>query len=206
MVLRLVVLGVLATSAPAFTADHVCGRVVAVSCSPSSVRLSVDSSPFVDPVAVEVAATDAERPLASQLLEHKVCATGESSRRDGHRVLTVGAMAGVEIKSRPSTSPALPAGVFRACDPGIQEPRLLSAVPPRTPSSAFAQGVQGTVVVEAIVAPDGAVGSARVTRKVHPDTDAAALAAVRQWRFSPALRDGTAVSVAVYVDVGYTVR
>jgi protein TonB len=62
------------------------------------------------------------------------------------------------------------------------------------------------VVVEAIVAPDGAVGSARVTRKVHPDTDAAALAAVRQWRFSPALRDGTAVSVAVYVDVGYTVR
>jgi hypothetical protein len=131
MVLRLLVAAVLASAAHASAADRVCGRVVAVSCSQAgTVRFSVDSSPFVDPVYVEVTVTDAERALASQLLEHKVCATGESSRRDSHRVLTIAAMPGVEIKSRPGTSPALPAGMFSPCDPGRIEPNVNSTLRP----------------------------------------------------------------------------
>lgn len=51
---------------------------------------------------------------------------------------------------------------------------------------------------------DGHVASARVlSAQVHPDFAAAALDAVRQWRFTPTLLNGKAVDVVMTVSVTF---
>lgn len=67
--------------------------------------------------------------------------------------------------------------------------RVLDAVEPDYPSASLERGATGAVRVQIRVAPNGQVVEARITRSSgDPDLDAAALAAFRQWRFSP-IRD-----------------
>jgi len=57
------------------------------------------------------------------------------------------------------------------------------------PSIAQSARVQGVVIVEATIGPDGKVSDARVLRSI-PLLDQAALDAVRQWVFTPTLLNG----------------
>jgi TonB family protein len=72
--------------------------------------------------------------------------------------------------------------------------RLLSAATPAYPASAKSNRIMGEVRVEAVVESDGHVSDARVTRSI-PLLDAAALAAVHDWRFA-SLPASTAIEVA----------
>lgn len=63
--------------------------------------------------------------------------------------------------------------------------------------------VRGGVIVEAIIDRQGVVCSAVVLRSVQPDLDAAALAAVRQWRFVPAQLRGQPVQAAYNITVHF---
>ena len=65
--------------------------------------------------------------------------------------------------------------------------------------------VQGTVVVKALVGTDGRVRETRVAKSV-PMLDAAAVAAVRQWRYSPAISHGRPVAMWVDTPVQFTLR
>jgi len=67
-------------------------------------------------------------------------------------------------------------------DPFPDEPPIRSSVPTRYPESALKAGIQGTVVVEALVLPDGSVGATRVKKSI-PMLDEAAVTAVMQYRF-----------------------
>ena len=62
---------------------------------------------------------------------------------------------------------------------------------------------QGTVVVECVVGPDGHVRDMHVVRSLGMGLDQKALEAVKQWKFEPARKDGTAVSVLVSVEVNF---
>jgi periplasmic protein TonB len=85
-----------------------------------------------------------------------------------------------------------------------QPPRGLTFVRPRYPHDAFDQKVQGTVVVEFVIDVDGRVADPRVVRSV-PLLDAAALEAVRQWRFVPATRRGRPVATRSRAPVSFRI-
>jgi TonB family protein len=74
-------------------------------------------------------------------------------------------------------------------DPG---PALLHHDPPVYPQEAKAKGISGTVIVEVLVDKQGNVSRARVTEgdKIFWD---AALAAVKAWKFQPAMSQGQPV-------------
>jgi TonB family protein len=63
-------------------------------------------------------------------------------------------------------------------------PKKIRDVRPAIPDDAARLGVRGIVILEITVDVDGAVKDARVLRSI-PMLDAAALDAVRQWRYEP---------------------
>src|SRR5678815_3783615 len=66
----------------------------------------------------------------------------------------------------------------------VKEPRRIYDVKPVYPAIAQQAGIQGIVIIEAIIGVDGLVEEARILRPV-PLLDQAALDAVTQWRYSP---------------------
>ena len=81
---------------------------------------------------------------------------------------------------------------------GIVSPVLIesSGVKPVYPEEALRAGLEGLVVLEAIVDERGRVGhDIKVVRSLGRGFDEAAVAAVRQWRFRPATRDGKPIKV-----------
>lgn len=100
-----------------------------------------------------------------------------------------------------------PAGVSR---PGgqVTTPKLIHEVKPAYTTNARKARIEGDVVLEAIVQPDGKVGEVRVVRSLDKEhgLDQAAVNALRQWRFEPGKKDGKAVAVLVEVEMTFTVR
>lgn len=81
---------------------------------------------------------------------------------------------------------------------GVVSPVLIesSGVKPLYPEEALRAGLEGLVVLEAIVDERGRVGhDIKVVRRLGHGCDEAAVAAVRQWRFRPATRDGKPIKV-----------
>ena len=73
----------------------------------------------------------------------------------------------------------------------IGAPALLHRVDPEYPDLAVRAKIQGLVVLEALVDEDGGVADVKILRSAGEVLDRAALAAVRQWRYSPLLLNGT---------------
>jgi len=72
------------------------------------------------------------------------------------------------------------------------------------PPRAIEFGLTGTVLVRALVAPDGRTQEMRVWRSSgQPLLDAAAIAAVRRWDFEPASMGGRHVEAWVEVPVNF---
>ena len=80
----------------------------------------------------------------------------------------------------------------------IREPRKVQHVPAIYPEIARNARVEGTVILEATIDERGVVTDARVLRSV-PLLDNAALAALRQWRYTPTLLNGVPVRVLMTV-------
>ena len=89
---------------------------------------------------------------------------------------------------------------------GIEPPTLLREVRPLYTDEARRRSVSGNVVLEIIVQRDGTVGNLRVIRGLGAGLDEKAIEAVRQWRFSPAKRQGAPVDVIVEVSVEFKLR
>ena len=87
----------------------------------------------------------------------------------------------------------------------IREPRRISDVKPVYPADALAAGIQGLVLIEAIIAKDGSVQRARVLQGVA-ELDEAAMAAVTQWRYTPTLLNGQPVEVLMTVTISFVAR
>jgi TonB family protein len=67
--------------------------------------------------------------------------------------------------------------------------------------------VQGSVVLEAIITPDGCASQIRVVRPLDAgDLDQQAVVAVAQWRFEPGRRGTTPVHVLVTIVVDFAIR
>ncbi len=87
----------------------------------------------------------------------------------------------------------------------IREPKRIQYIAPEYPRAARDAGVQGVVVIEATIDRDGTVADAHILRGV-PGLNEAALAAVRQWVYTPTLLSGVPVEVLMTVTVGFSLR
>jgi TonB family protein len=98
-------------------------------------------------------------------------------------------------------------GVYRPGN-GVTLPRVLREIKPQYTSDAMRAKVQGTVLLECVVRPDGSVGEVEVIRSLDPrfGLDQEAIKAARQWRFSPGMRLGEPVSVLVTIELTFTLR
>jgi TonB family protein len=85
----------------------------------------------------------------------------------------------------------------------IGAPQKIVNVAPVYPQEAQDARVQGVVIIEAKIGPDGSVAEAWVVRSI-PMLDQAALDAVRQWRYSPTLLNGVPVPIICTVTVNFT--
>ena len=87
----------------------------------------------------------------------------------------------------------------------IVAPTKLVDAKPVYPPDAQAARIQGVVIIEAVIGPDGTVQDAKVLRSI-PLLDDAALAAVKQWRFTQTLLNGQPVPVIMTVTVNFALR
>jgi len=113
---------------------------------------------------------------------------------------------GLELNA--TTAPFNPAPVWHAgaelVGDGVAPPAKIRDVRPAYPPEAVAAKVQGVVLIEVRIEPDGKVSHTRVMRSI-PQLDEAALDAVKQWEFAPPLgADGRPAAVLMIVTVQFT--
>jgi TonB family protein len=81
-------------------------------------------------------------------------------------------------------------------------PEAITKVAPDYPDIARQSGIEGTVMVQALVGKDGKVRDTKVVKSI-PVLDDAAVRAVSQWVFKPALTNNKPVAVWVAVPVRF---
>lgn len=121
---------------------------------------------------------------------------------------------------RPASAPAppLPAAVpSENAGPSAQQPAPslaagsvptpISRIQPKYPNDALRRNETGTVVVRVEVDTDGTPSDVSIARSSRSRSlDRAAMAAVRQWRFRPAQRDGRAIVASTEVPFEFTLQ
>ena len=85
----------------------------------------------------------------------------------------------------------------------VSQIKLISQVKPIYPAELQQAGVEGTVMIKAIVSKDGFVLSPKVINTVDPRLAQAALDAVSQWTYQPALLNGEPVEVLTTVTLDF---
>lgn len=68
--------------------------------------------------------------------------------------------------------------------------------------------IQGAVLLDCVVKPDGSVGDVHVIRSLDRryGLDEQAIRAAKQWRFTPGLRAGQPVAVLITIELTFTLR
>ena len=84
----------------------------------------------------------------------------------------------------------------------IKEPKKLKDVKPVYPDIAKQARVQGVVILECTISPQGKVSDVKILRGI-PLLDAAAIEAVKQWVYTPTLLNGVPVPVIMTVTVNF---
>ena len=92
---------------------------------------------------------------------------------------------------------------FNALSAGSTVPVLTDGEMPEYSEFARSHDLKGTVVLEALVDENGHVFAAEVVDSVHAELDKAALAAVADWKFNPAMEDGKAVMKVVRIPINF---
>ena len=89
----------------------------------------------------------------------------------------------------------------------VIEANLIQKVTPIYPAAAKERRSQGTVLLDVLIGKDGVpAGVEPKPSDVDPDLTAAAVEAVRQWRYKPTLLNGEPVEVQTTVEVNFTLQ
>ena len=85
----------------------------------------------------------------------------------------------------------------------ILAPLRLTSVNPRYPESLRTTGTGGVVTLDALIGTDGNIQQVRAISSPHPDLEAAAIEAVRQWQFTPTLLNCVPIEVPMKVTLRF---
>ena len=107
----------------------------------------------------------------------------------------------------PKAAPAPPAVARGPENLGEISARMISAKPPQYPMDSRRQHEEGTVVLSVLLSVEGLVSDVSVSRSSgFMRLDRAAMEAVRGWRWSPVMRDGTPVMVRGSVTIPFVLK
>ncbi len=166
--------------------------------APVSFDVRVEFAPGTSAVTANAPhATVAGQPV--QLVE-------KNRRADGRPIEVSGEVyrrADTTARPTEAQSDAFERGAMKAG--GDLQPRVVKDVKAVYPPIAMEAKVQGIVIVEARIDADGTVSDARVLKSI-PLLDQAALDAVRQWQFTPAVLNGVATPVVVTLTMSFSLR
>lgn len=85
----------------------------------------------------------------------------------------------------------------------LTAPVATDKVDPAYPAELIRDGVEGTVVLYAVIRSDGSVGEVRVLRGFHTRLDENARLALSRWHFRPATKNGSAVDLEAVVQIPF---
>ena len=106
--------------------------------------------------------------------------------------------------SPPRPEPKAAPPVFRIGQ-GIREPKRIAGGPPEYPVIARSARIQGIVILEAVINERGTIERIKIL-KSEPLLDGAAIAAVKDWRYTPTLLNGVPVSVLMTITINFTLQ
>jgi len=102
-----------------------------------------------------------------------------------------------------SAPPAPPRPGAQRIDSTMTAPKVISRVEPVYPEAAKKSRLSGVVILEMTIKEDGSVSDVRVVKPLPLGLDQAALDAVRQWRFEPAMKDGKPIEVIFNITMNF---
>jgi len=174
-------------------------RAVAVDPAPRKAAASTSVPSLAVPVApvAEIKQDDMTAPAPPDV----PMLTADESVPGGVEEGVPGGIVGGVIEPASVNEPPSPPSVRVGGE--IKEPRKLKNVAPVYPEVAAAGKVEGVVILEIEIRPNGRVEDVRVLRGI-PLLDAAAVDAARQWVFAPTLYRGVPVSVTMTVSVRFS--
>jgi TonB family protein len=85
----------------------------------------------------------------------------------------------------------------------VRPPMKIRDVRPVYPSHLQEAGITGNVGLKAVISTDGTVREVTIEKSAHPELDASAMEAVRQWRFDGTMLNCGAVEVSMNVSVSF---
>jgi TonB family protein len=88
----------------------------------------------------------------------------------------------------------------------IAAPEVVSKSDPAYPGELIQDGIQGTVILTAIIRADGSVGDIAVIKSLDPRLDQNAALALSRWLFRPALKDGQAIDLEAIITVPFRTK
>ena len=161
---------------------QVAAAVPSTQTKPADAPAVISNRTVLPPLDVEVVAGDAH---------HKVHPGSNSKKLE-----ITNPAAPVARQAAPVAAPATNAA---------QRERLAEAIPPSYPPLAQHMNVQGSVVLQALIAADGTI------QNLHVMSGPAILAsaaqqAVRDWKFKPVFQNGMAVETKATITVNFTIR
>ncbi len=86
--------------------------------------------------------------------------------------------------------------------PGITPPRVVKQVNPRYATNRGVRAV-GSVIIGLVVTSKGLPKNPHVIRGLDKELDQSAVEAVGEWRFAPAVKNGTPIAVRVSVELHF---
>lgn len=88
----------------------------------------------------------------------------------------------------------------------ITPPLATYSPDPEYPKKERKAGHEGDVILRLVIGTDGATHDITVARPLSPEFDAAAIEAVKTWKFSPATKNGKPISLHTDVQVSFHLR
>jgi TonB family protein len=87
--------------------------------------------------------------------------------------------------------------------PGVVPPQVIHRVEPQS-STARSAKPSGAVILDAVIQEEGSPKIVRVIRSLDWELDEIAINALKQWRFSPAMKDGQPIKVRMNIAVNFS--
>lgn len=144
-----------------------------------------------------------ESPAPLDLAQLELALSPELGEGAGGDFLT---RAPAALSGRASAAAEATSDPVFALDDLDQPPRVLSQPAPEYPSALRKQKLDGTVYVLFMVNRTGRVDTPIVQKSTNPAFEAAALQAVKRWKFEPGKRNGAAVVFRMRVPITFKSR
>jgi TonB family protein len=124
---------------------------------------------------------------------------------DQKQALMSAEIAGVAVPQPPDLSLA-GRGRWARIAPPIEPPVVVERVEPVYPEDYRRARISGLVILEVAISETGRVENVGVIRSIGSGLDMAAVAAVRQWKFKPAMQNGKSVPVLFNLTINFKLK